>query len=286
MPNWLLPPLMSNHGNYIVSLGNVCRWLAQQAERSASRSTRLSRAEVLYDDKGAVRGVATGDMGVARDGTHKPITSRDGAAREVHAVRGRLPRIAVEELMRKFNLRDGVDPQKYGIGIKELWEVRRKAQPGPRACTARAGRSIARTGGGSFLYHFGEPARRGRIRRASQLRESALFAVRRVPAVQDAPGDPRTFEGGKRLGYGARAINEGGLQSVPKLAFPAARCIGCSAGFVNLPRIKGSHNAMKSACSAPSRPSRRSARDARTTRCRPRRRLAQVMGLRGPLQGR
>ena len=192
MPNWLLPPLMNNHGNYIVSLGNVCRWLAQQAEAlGVEIYPGFPAAEVLYDDKGAVRGVATGDMGVARDGTHKPDYQ---PGMELHAkytlfaegCRGSLS----QELMQKFNLRDGVDPQKYGIGLKELWEVAPDKHHKGLVVHSQGWPLDSKTGGGSFLYHFDDRPGRRRIRRPSQLRESAPVAVRRVPALQDASGDP------------------------------------------------------------------------------------------------
>jgi electron-transferring-flavoprotein dehydrogenase len=247
MPNWLLPRLMNNHGNYIVSLGNVCRWLAQQAEAAGVEIyPGFPAAEVLYDDNGAVRGVATGDMGVARDGTHKPDYQ---PGMELHAkytlfaegCRGSLS----EELMRKFNLRDGVDPQKYGIGIKELWEVAPdKHRPGLVMHT-QGWPLDSRTGGGSFVYHFGERLVAVGFVVHLNYENPHLSPYDEFQRFKTHPAIRPTFEGGKRLAYGARAINEGGLQSVPKLAFPGGALIGCSAGFVNLPRIKGSHNAMK-----------------------------------------
>jgi electron-transferring-flavoprotein dehydrogenase len=247
MPAWLLPPLMNNHGNYIVSLGNVCRWLAQQAEAlGVEIYPGFPAAEVLYDDKGAVRGVATGDMGVARGGTHKADYQ---PGMELHAkytlfaegCRGSLS----EELMRKFNLRDGIDPQKYGIGIKELWEVAPgKHRPG-LVMHSQGWPLDSRTGGGSFLYHYGDRLVAVGFVVHLNYENPHLSPYDEFQRFKTHPAIRGTFEGGKRLGYGARAINEGGLQSVPKLAFPGGALIGCSAGFVNLPRIKGSHNAMK-----------------------------------------
>ncbi len=197
VPGWLLPPLMGNHGNYIASLGNVCRWLAREAEAlGVEIYAGFAAAEVLYDERGAVRGVATGDVGVARDGTHKPDYQQ---GMELHAkytlfaegCRGSLS----QEIMRKFNLRDGVEPQKYGIGIKELWQVapekHRKglgpAQPG-LAARQRHRRRI-------LPLSPGRRAGFGRLRRAPQLRKSAPVAVRRVPALQDASGDPADVRG-------------------------------------------------------------------------------------------
>jgi len=247
MPGWLLPPLMSNHGNYIVSLGNVCRWLAQQAEAlGVEIYPGFPAAEVLYDEKGAVRGVATGDMGVARDGTHKADYQ---PGMELHAkytlfaegCRGSLS----EELMRKFNLRDGIDPQKYGIGIKELWEVAPGKHTPGLVLHSQGWPLDPRTGGGSFLYHYGDRLVSVGFVVHLNYENPHLSPYDEFQRFKTHPAIRGTFEGGKRLGYGARAINEGGLQSVPKLAFPGGALIGCSAGFVNLPRIKGSHNAMK-----------------------------------------
>ena len=247
MPNWLLPPLMNNHGNYIASLGNVCRWLGQQAEAlGVEIYPGFPAAEILYDEKGAVRGVATGDMGVARDGTHKPDYQ---PGMELHAkytlfaegCRGSLS----EELMRKFNLRDGVDPQKYGIGIKELWEVAPGKHQKGLVIHSQGWPLDASTGGGSFLYHFDDNLVAVGFVVHLNYENPHLSPFDEFQRFKTHPAIRPTFEGGKRLAYGARAINEGGLQSVPKLAFPGGALIGCSAGFVNLPRIKGSHNAMK-----------------------------------------
>ena len=247
IPHWLLPPLMSNEGNYVVSLGNVCRWLAQQAEAlGVEIYPGFPAAEVLYDDKGAVRGVATGDMGVARNGEHKPDYQ---PGMELHAkytlfaegCRGSLS----QDLMQRFNLRDGVDPQKYGIGIKELWEVAPdKHHPG-RVVHSQGWPLDSRTGGGSFLYHFGERLVAVGFVVHLNYENPYLSPYDEFQRFKTHPAIRPTFEGGKRLGYGSRAINEGGLQSVPRLAFPGGALIGCAAGFVNLPRIKGSHNAMK-----------------------------------------
>ena len=247
IPAWSLPPLMHNDGMYIASLGNVCRWLAKEAEAlGVEIYPGFPATELLFDDNGAVRGVATGDMGVARDGSHKGDYQ---TGMELHArytlfaegCRGSLS----QELMARFNLRDGVDPQKYGIGIKELWQVAADRHHPGTVIHSQGWPLDDRTGGGSFLYHFGA----GLVSvgfvvhldyanpHLSPFDEFQRFKTH--PAIRD------TFVGGKRLAYGARAINEGGLQSVPRLSFPGGALIGCAAGFVNLPRIKGSHNAMK-----------------------------------------
>ena len=247
LPNWMLPPLMSNHGMYIVSLGNVCRWLAQQAEAlGVEIYAGFPAAEVLYDERGAVRGVATGDMGIAKDGSHKAGYQ---AGIELHAkytlfaegCRGSLS----QELMEKFKLREGVSPQVYGIGLKELWEVAPEKHQRGLVVHSQGWPLDARTGGGSFLYHFDENLVSIGFVVHLNYENPHLSPYDEFQRFKTHPAIRGTLEGGKRLGYGARAINEGGLQSVPKLVFPGGALIGCSAGFVNLPRIKGSHNAMK-----------------------------------------
>jgi electron-transferring-flavoprotein dehydrogenase len=252
MPGWTLPPLMSNHGAYIVSLGNVCKWLGQQAEAlGVEIYPGFAAAEVLFNDDGSVEGVATGDMGVAKDGTHKPDYAE---GMELHAkytlfaegVRGSLS----QELMAKFNLRDGVDPQKYGIGLKELWQVDpAKHQPG--LVVHSQGWPLGHsTGGGSFQYHYTNEQGDKLVAVGFVVHLSYanphLSPYDEFQRFKTHPAMRPLFENGKRIGYGARAINEGGLQSVPKLTFPGGALIGCSAGFLNVPRIKGTHNAMKS----------------------------------------
>ena len=247
IPQWLLPPLMRNHGNYIVSLGNVCQWLAQQAEAlGVEIYPGFAAAEVLYTDAGAVRGVATGDMGVAKDGTHKAGYQ---PGMELHArytlfaegCRGSLS----EELMARFNLRDGIDPQKYGIGIKELWQVAAERHRPGLVVHTQGWPLDAETGGGSFVYHLENRQVAVGFVVHLNYRNPHLSPYDEFQRFKTHPSIRGTFDGGKRLSYGARAINEGGLQSIPKLAFPGGALIGCAAGFVNLPRIKGSHNAMK-----------------------------------------
>ncbi len=247
IPGWALPKLMDNHGMYIVSLGNVCRWLGQQAEAAGVEIyPGFAAAEILYDEKGAVRGVATGDMGIAKDGTHKGEYAR---GMELHAkytlfaegCRGSLS----QELMAHFNLRDGIDPQKYGIGIKELWEVAPGRHQKGLVLHSQGWPLDSDTGGGSFLYHLDDNLVSVGFVVHLNYRNPHLSPYDEFQRFKTHPAIRPTLEGGKRLAYGARAINEGGLQSVPKLAFPGGALIGCAAGFVNLPRIKGSHNAMK-----------------------------------------
>ncbi|HKW53569.1 MAG TPA: electron transfer flavoprotein-ubiquinone oxidoreductase [Stellaceae bacterium] len=247
IPNLLLPPLMNNHGNYIVSLGNLCRWLAQQAEAlGVEIYPGFAAAEVLYNDDGSVKGVATGDMGVARDGHHKddytPGVELVGKyTLFAEGARGSLTKTVVE----RFELRQGIEPQKYGIGLKELWQVDpSKHQPGLVVHTQ--GWPLDRkTGGGSFMYHLEDNQVAVGFVVHLNYENPYLAPFEEFQRFKLHPAVRSYFEGGKRLAYGARAINEGGLQSVPKLVFPGGALIGCAAGFVNLPRIKGSHNAMK-----------------------------------------
>jgi electron-transferring-flavoprotein dehydrogenase len=247
VPDLLLPRLMNNHGNYIVSLANVCRWLAVQAEgMGVEIYPGFAATEVLLTDDGAVRGVATGDMGVARDGTHKPEYQ---SGMELHAsytlfaegCRGSLS----QELMTRFNLRDGVDFQKYGIGLKELWQVAPEKHHKGLVLHTQGWPLDSRTGGGSFIYHFDDNLVAVGFVVHLDYRNPHLSPYDEFQRFKTHPAIRPTFEGGKRLAYGSRAINEGGLQSVPQLAFPGGALIGCAAGFVNLPRIKGTHNAMK-----------------------------------------
>ena len=247
IPSWMLPPLMNNHGNHIVSLGNVCRWLSSQAETlGVEIYPGFPAAEALYDERGAVRGVATGDMGVARDGSHKPEYQ---PGMELHAkytllaegCRGSLS----QELMGRFNLRDGVDPQKYGIGLKELWQVAPDKHQRGLVVHTQGWPLDSRTGGGSFIYHLEDNLVAVGFVVHLSYENPFLSPFDEFQRFKTHPAIRGTFEGGKRIGYGARAINEGGLQSIPRLVFPGGALIGDGAGFLNVPRIKGVHNAMK-----------------------------------------
>jgi electron-transferring-flavoprotein dehydrogenase len=247
IPNALMPRLMDNHGNYIASLGALCRWLGTQAEAlGVEIYPGFAAAEVLYDAGGAVMGVATGDLGIARDGTRK---GEYQPGMELHAkytlfaegARGSLS----QTVMAKFNLRDGVDPQKFGIGIKELWEVAPAKHQSGLVIHSQGWPLTNDVGGGSFLYHYGERLVSVGFVVHLNYANPHLSPFEEFQRFKTHPAIRDTFAGGKRIAYGARAINEGGLQSVPRLAFPGGALIGCSAGFVNLPRIKGSHNAIK-----------------------------------------
>ncbi|MCZ8409161.1 electron transfer flavoprotein-ubiquinone oxidoreductase [Achromobacter sp. SIMBA_011] len=246
-PDWMLPQCFHNKGNYIVRLGDVVRWLGEQAEAlGVDIFPGFAAAGVLYDERGAVRGVVTGDMGVARDGSpteqYQPGMELLGRFTIfAEGSRGHLGR----ELIARYNLDQNVDPQSYGIGLKELWEVD-SAQARPGLVVHTAGWPLdADTYGGSFLYHL----------------DSNLVAVGMVVGLDYAnpwlspfeefqrykthPAIRPTFEGGKRIAYGARAITAGGLLALPKLVFPGGAMVGCEAGFLNASRIKGSHAAIK-----------------------------------------
>ncbi len=247
VPNWALPRLMDNHGNYIASLGNLCRWLATRAEAlGVEIYPGFAAAEVLYDERGAVAGVATNDMGVAKDGTHRGDYQPGMELRAKYTLfaegcRGSLSQL----LMQRYNLRDGVDPQKYGLGLKELWQVDPSRHRKGLVIHSQGWPLDDRTGGGSFLYHYGDGLVACGFVVHLNYENPHLSPYDEFQRFKTHPAIRDTFAGGKRLAYGARAINEGGLQSVPKLAFPGGALIGCAAGFVNLPRIKGSHNAVK-----------------------------------------
>jgi len=247
VPVWMLPKQMQNHGNYIVSLGNVCRWMAEQAEAlGAEIYPGFAAAEVLYHEDGRVKGVATGDMGVARDGGHKD-TYQPGM--ELHGrytffaegCRGSLTR----QLEARFGLRAGADAQTYGIGIKELWELDpAKHKTGTVIHTAGWPMNTT-TWGGSFIYHLENNQAYVGYVVGLDYENPHLSPFDEMQRFKTHPAIRPMLEGGKRITYGARALSEGGLQSLPKLVFPGGGLIGCAAGFLNVPKIKGSHNAMK-----------------------------------------
>ncbi len=248
LPNFAMPPLMSNHGNYIVSLGNVCRWLGTKAEElGVEIYPGFAATEVLYNDEGAVIGVATGDMGVERDGTHGPNYTRGMALLGKYTLVGEGARGSLaKQLITKFKLDEGREPAKYGIGLKELWQVDpSKHKPG--LVQHSFGWPLdMKTGGGSFLYHLEDNLVAVGFVVHLNYKNPYLYPFEEFQRFKTHPAIRGTFEGAKRLSYGARAITEGGYQSVPKLTFPGGALIGCSAGFVNVPRIKGSHNAVLS----------------------------------------
>ena len=242
------PPQMHNHGNYVISLGNLCRWLATQAEElGVEIYPGFAAAEVIYNDDGAVAGVITGDMGVGRDG--QP-TEQFAPGMELHArytvfaegCRGSL----TKTLFERFKLREGVDPQTYGIGIKELWEID-PAQSQPGKIIHTTGWPLdPRTYGGSFLYHMENNQVAVGFVIGLDYENPHLSPFDEFQRFKTHPDIRPTFEGGRRIAYGARALSEGGFQSIPKLTFPGGLLIGDTAGFLNVPKIKGNHMAMKS----------------------------------------
>ena len=247
IPNLLLPPLMSNHGNYAISLGNLCRWLATQAESMGVEIyPGFSASEILYDENGMVKGVVTGDMGVGKDG--KP-TERYMPGMELRGkytffaegVRGNLSK----KLIDRFSLNQDSCPQKYAIGIKELWEIDPKNHK-PGMVLHTQGWPLGKgSSGGSWMYHLDNNQVSVGFVINLDYKNPFLSPYEEFQRFKLHPSIKSYFENAKRLSYGARAINEGGLQSVPKLVFPGGCLVGCSAGFVNVPRIKGTHNAMK-----------------------------------------
>lgn len=248
LPSAVLPPPMQNHGNYIVSLGNVVRWLGEQAEAlGVEIYPGFAAAEVLHHDDGSVKGVATGDMGIAEDGSHK-----DGytLGMELHATytlfaegcRGSL----TKGLFDKFDLRKDCQHQTFGLGIKELWEIKPE-QHQEGLVTHTVGWPLdPKTYGGSWMYHMENNQLSIGYVVGLDYENPYLSPYEEFQRFKTHPAIAKILEGGKRIAYGARALNEGGLQSVPELAFPGGALIGATAGFMNVPKVKGSHTAMKS----------------------------------------
>ena len=252
LPVFAMPPMVQNHGCYIVSMGNVCRWLAEQAEgMGVEIYPGMAASEVLYREDGSVRGVVVGEMGIGRDGARKdsyePGMELVGKYVLIaEGVRGSL----AKQLIARFDLEANSDPQKYGIGLKELWEIEpEKSRPGHVQHTF--GWPLKDdTGGGSFLYHYSDNTIALGFVVHLNYKNPYLYPYGEFQKFKTHPEIAALLEGGKRLAYGSRAITEGGFQSIPKLTFPGGALIGCSAGFVNVPRIKGNHNAMLTAMMA------------------------------------
>ncbi|MBR0834057.1 electron transfer flavoprotein-ubiquinone oxidoreductase [Bradyrhizobium manausense] len=246
LPGFAMPPLMSNHHCYIGSLGNVCRWLAPKAEGlGVEIYPGFAATEVLYDEKGAVRGIATGDMGIAKDGTHKDSYTRGMELLGKYTLfaegaRGSLSK----QLIAKFALDAKSEPPKFGIGLKEVWQIDPAKHKKGLIQHSFGWPLNNSTGGGSFLYHYDD--NRVAVGFVVHLNydDPYLSPFDEFQRFKTHPSIRDVFEGGKRLAYGARAITEGGYQSVPRLTFPGGALVGCAAGFVNVPRIKGVHNAM------------------------------------------
>jgi len=248
VPNWMLPACFQNHGNYVVSLANVCRWLGTKAEElGVEIYPGFAASEVLFNDDGSVKGIATGDMGIGKDGA---ATERFQRGMELHAkytffaegCRGHLGKL----LQARFKLTDGRDPQVYGIGLKELWEVKPDKHQGGLVVHTAGWPLNTDTYGGSYLYHMEDNLVSVGFVVGLAYTNPYLSPFEEFQRYKTHPAIRGTFEGGKRISYGARAITAGGLQSLPKLTFPGGVLIGDDAGFLNASRIKGSHAAIKS----------------------------------------
>ncbi|MCH7631027.1 MAG: electron transfer flavoprotein-ubiquinone oxidoreductase [Proteobacteria bacterium] len=247
LPHFMLPPLMSNKGAYTLSLGNLTRWLGAEAEAMGVEIyPGFAGAEVLYGKSGEVTGVAMGDMGVAKDGSHKEGYARGMALMAKYTLfaegaRGSLTKILVE----KFALAKDSDPQTYGLGLKELWDVKPENHTPGKVIHTQGWPLDKKAVGGGFIYHQeGGQVAIGFVV-ALDYENPYLSPFHEFQKFKTHPAIKPLLEGGRRVAYGARAINEGGLQSIPKLTFPGGALVGCAAGFVNVPRIKGTHNAMK-----------------------------------------
>lgn len=246
LPNFVMPPLMNNHHCYIGSLGNVCRWLGRKAEAlGVEIYPGFAAAEVLYDEEGKVRGIATGDMGIGRDGKPKDSFTRGMELLGKYTLfaegaRGSL----TKQLIAKFALDSKSEPAKFGIGLKEVWQIDPAKHQKGMIQHSFGWPLDLKTGGGSFLYHYDDNLVAVGFVVHLNYDDPYLSPFDEFQRFKTHPSIRGTFEGAKRLAYGARAITEGGYQSVPKLSFPGGALIGCAAGFVNVPRIKGVHNAM------------------------------------------
>jgi electron-transferring-flavoprotein dehydrogenase len=252
IPGFLMPPLMSNHGNYIVSMGNVCRWMAEQAEAMGVEIfPGMACSELVYTDEGALKGVVAGEFGKNPDGTPGPSYE---PGMELHGkyvflsegVRGSLSKEAIA----KFNLDAGCDVPKFGLGMKEIWEVDPEKHNEGEVTHTMGWPLGFKNGGGSFVYHLDNNQVYVGYIVDLNYKNPYLFPYMEFQRFKHHPKIAELLEGGKRIAYGARAVTKGGYQSIPEVAFPGGALLGCSAGLVNLPRIKGNHNAMHSGIEA------------------------------------
>jgi len=248
VPNFPMPPLMNNHGNYIVSMANVCRWMAEQAEElGVEIFPGFACSELVYDESGAVKGVVAGEFGLNPDGTPGPSYE---PGMELHGkyvflsegVRGSLAKQAIA----KFGLDKDSDVQKFGLGMKEIWEIKPENHRLGQVTHTMGWPLGKNAGGGSFMYHLENNQVYVGFVVHLNYKNPHLFPYMEFQRWKHHPEIAKVLEGGKRIAYGARAISEGGWQSIPKLVFPGGALLGCSAGLVNVPRIKGNHNAMLS----------------------------------------
>ncbi|MFN3953660.1 MAG: electron transfer flavoprotein-ubiquinone oxidoreductase [Pararhodobacter sp.] len=252
VPNWPMPPLMNNHGCYIVSMANVCRWLAEQAEAlGVEVFPGMAASEMVYGDDGRVKGVVAGEFGKNPDGT---IGDGYEPGMELHGkyvflsegVRGSL----AKQVMEKFSLADGKEPQKFGLGMKEIWEIDPEKHREGTVTHTMGWPLGSNAGGGSFIYHIDNNQVYIGFVVHLNYENPHLYPYMEFQRFKHHPMVAELLKGGKRVAYGARAISEGGLQSIPQVAFPGGVLLGCSAGLVNVPRIKGNHNAMHSGIEA------------------------------------
>ncbi|GHD99044.1 electron transfer flavoprotein-ubiquinone oxidoreductase [Defluviimonas sp. 20V17] len=252
IPNWPMPRLMSNHGNYIVSMGNVCRWMAEQAEAlGVEIFPGMSCSELVYDDKGGVKGVVAGEFGRNPDGTEGPGYE---PGMELHGkyvflaegVRGSLSK----EVIAKYDLSSGHEPQKFGLGMKEIWEIDPEKHREGTVTHTMGWPLGSNAGGGSFIYHLENNQVYVGFVVHLNYRNPYLYPYMEFQRFKHHPMVAELLKGGKRVAYGARAISEGGFQSMPKMVAPGVALLGCSVGMVNVPRIKGNHNAMLSGIAA------------------------------------
>lgn len=248
IPNWPMPALMNNHGNYIVSMGNVCRWMAEQAEElGVEIFPGMACSELVFGENGEVTGVVAGEFGLTKEGEpgpgYEPGMILNGKYVLLgEGVRGSLSKIAIA----KYGLDEGVEPQKYGLGMKEIWEVKPENHKLGQVTHTMGWPLGGNAGGGSFMYHLENNQVYVGFVVHLNYQNPHLFPYMEFQRFKHHEQIAKVLEGGKRVSYGARAISEGGWQSMPKLTFPGGALLGCSAGMVNLPRIKGNHNAMLS----------------------------------------
>ncbi len=252
IPNWPMPPFMKNHGNYVVSMGNVCRWLAERAEAlGVEIFPGMAASEVVYGTEGEVVGVVAGEFGLDKDRNPGPnyepgMELRGRYVFFAEGVRGSLSKQIIE----RFELEKGREPQKYGLGMKELWEVQPEKHSAGRVIHTMGWPLGSNAGGGSFIYHLENNQVYVGFVVHLNYANPHLNPYSEFQRFKHHPMVAKLLEGGKRVAYGARAITEGGLQSMPKLVFPGGALLGCAAGMVNVPRIKGNHNAMLSGIAA------------------------------------
>ncbi len=252
IPNFPMPPLMNNHGNYIVSMANVCRWMAEQAEElGVEIFPGMAASELVYGENGEVKGVIAGVFGLEADGTYGPNTE---PGMELHGkyvfisegVRGSL----AKEIIGKYDLQAGRDVQKFGIGMKEIWEIDPDKHSEGTVTHTMGWPLGSNAGGGSFIYHLENNQVFVGFVVHLNYKNPHLYPYMEFQRFKHHPEIAKLLEGGKRVAYGARAISEGGYQSMPKASFPGGALLGCSVGLVNVPRIKGNHNAMYSGMAA------------------------------------